>query len=416
VTPEAASPAAGTPPPLARRYDGEELMALSSVAASDPLRAVQALPGTAANDEFNAGFAARGSGFESAGLSIDGVRLQAPFHTIRDINDGYTLTIFNGDVLDSVSLVPGAAPARYGDRVGAVLAVRTREGRGDGFHGRASLGAAGVFATLEGPIGKRASWLASARQSYLDYILERVDDRPRLALGYRDLTARVVARPRPSQTVSLLALFGRAAYENTEEDPSAHTMESAGAGTGLLLLSWRQASGAFALGGTGFLLRETGKNRDTDGFERYSSESRQAGFQAEAAWRHGAHRFEGGLEARRLREDVLSRRFDPRPEGPWVLEDYARDRPGAVRPDTWAAPGSRARASGSRIDLGATGGPCSCRARQSPGRPRGHPPHRVRRLRQFPPSGSWPARAETPLGGLTSILAVGRAAGEPALR
>ena len=219
VTADGSSPAAEAPPPLARGYDGEELMAFSSVAASDPLRAVQALPGLAANDEFNAGFAARGSGFASAGLSIDGVRLSAPFHTIRDINDGYTLTIFNGDVVDSVSLMPGAAPARYGDRVGAMLAVRTREGRADGFHGKASLGAAGVFATLEGPVGKKASWLASARQSYLDYILERVDDDPRLALGYRDLTARLVARPRPSQTISLLALFGRAAYENTERDP-----------------------------------------------------------------------------------------------------------------------------------------------------------------------------------------------------
>jgi hypothetical protein len=359
VTADGSSPAPEAPPPLARRYDGEELMAFSSVAASDPLRAVQALPGTAANDEFNAGFAARGSGFGSAGLSIDGVRLSAPFHTIRDINDGYTLTIFNGDVVDSVSLMPGAAPARYGDRVGAVLAVRTREGRTDGFHGKASLGAAGVFATLEGPFGEKASWLASARQSYLDYILERVDDDPRLALGYRDLTARLVARPRPSQTISLLALLGRAAYENTEEAPSAHTMESAGAGTGLLLLSWRSTSGGLALGGTGFLLRETGDNRDTDGFERYSSESRQAGFQADAAWRRGTHRLEGGLEARRVREDVLSRRFDPRPEGPRVLEDYARDGWlwGAFVQDTWAATGGRASVTlGGRIDhWGATG-------------------------------------------------------------
>ena len=358
VTSKAASPAVEAPPPLARRFDGEELMALSSVAASDPLRAVQAVPGVAANDEFNAGFAARGSGFDSAGLFIDGVRLGAPFHTIRDINDGYTLTIFNGDVVEEVSLVPGAAPARYGDRVGAVLAVRTREGRKDGFHGRASLGAAGVFGTLEGPVGRKASWLASARQSYLDYILERVDDHPRLALGYRDLTARLVARPGPTQTVSLLALLGRAAYENTEPDPSAHTLESAGAGTDLLLLSWRRASGALSLGGTGFLLRETGDNRDTDGFRRYSSESRQAGFQADAAWLRGAHRLEAGLEARRLREDVLSRRFDPRPEAQ-VREDYLRDGWlwGGFVQDTWVAPGGRASVTlGGRVDRwGATG-------------------------------------------------------------
>jgi hypothetical protein len=80
VTSEAKAPAAEAPPPLARRYEAAEAMA-ASVAASDPLRAVQALPGVAANDELNAGFAARGSGFGAVGLHIDGVRLEAPFHT-----------------------------------------------------------------------------------------------------------------------------------------------------------------------------------------------------------------------------------------------------------------------------------------------------------------------------------------------
>jgi len=353
VVPDAATPAAEAALPLARRYGGQEVMALSSVAASDPLRAVQALPGLAANDEFNAGFAARGSGFDSAGLVIDGVRLSAPFHTIRDINDGYTLTIFNGDVVDSVSLMPGAAPARYGDRVGAVLAVRTREGRRDGFHGRASLGAAGVFATLEGPLAAKATWLASARQSYLDYILERVDDDPRLALGYRDLTARVTFRPRPSHTVSLLGLFGRARYENTEPDPSPHTMEEAVAGTDLLLLSWRGTSGTLGFGASSYLLQETGKNRDTDGFDRFSSDADQIGVQADAAGRHGAHRLEGGFEARKTRENVLSRRFDPQPEGARVLEDYRRDAwlLGAFVQDTWTGSGGRVSVTaGARVD------------------------------------------------------------------
>ncbi len=352
VTPDASSPAAETPP-LARRYEGAEVMALSSIAASDPLRAVQALPGVAANDEFNAGFAARGSGFGAAGLYIDGVRLEAPFHTIRDINDGYSLTIFNGDVVDSVSLMTGAAPARYADRVGAVLAVRTREGRTDGFHGKASLGAAGAFATLEGPIGAKVSWIASARKSYLDYIIERVDDDPRLALGYHDVTARLTWRPRPSQTVALLALAGRSRYENTEPDPSPHAMESAAAGTGLLHLSWRGASGPRSAGATAFLLRQTGDNRDTDGFQRFSSESWQAGLVAEAAWRRGAHRLEAGFEARRIREDVLSRRWDSRLQAPRVLEDYGLDGwPwGAFVQDTWAAPGGRLSVTvGGRVD------------------------------------------------------------------
>ena len=353
VTSEASAPAADAPPPLSVRLDGDEVRSLGTIAASDPLRAVQALPGVAANDEYNAGFAARGSGFSAAGLYIDGVRLQAPFHTIRDINDGYTLTIFNGDVIDSVALMPGASPARYGDRTGAVLAVRTREGRGDAFHGKASLGAAGAFATLEGPIGKKASWIASARQSYLDYIIERVNDDPRLALGYHDLTARLSFHPRPTQALALLGLFGRARYENTEENPSPHTMETAAAGTDLLLLSWRRAAGALSVGAASFALRETGDNRDTDGFQRFSSHSGQLGLVTDASWRRGAHRFEGGFEARRLQEDAVSRRWDARPEGPRVLEDYDVDGWfwGAYAQDTWATRGGTLSLTlGARVD------------------------------------------------------------------
>jgi len=180
-----------------------------------------------------------------------------------------------------------------------------------------------------------------------------VDEDPRLALGYHDLTARLTLRPRPTQSVSLLGLFGRAVYRNTEDRPAAHTMETAGAGTGLLLASWSGTSGALSAGAGAFALRETGDNRDTDGFERYSSEAWQGGVQAEAAWRRGAHRAEGGFEARRRREDVLSRRWDTQLQAPRVLEDYRRDGWlwGAFVQDTWAAPGGRVIVTlGGRID------------------------------------------------------------------
>ncbi len=342
VTGTATAPAGESAAPLARAHDADEIRSLSSIAASDPLRAVQALPGVASNDDYSAGFAARGSGFSAAGLHIDGVRLSAPFHTIRDLNDSYSLTIFNSDVLESVTLTPGAAPARYGDRIGPVLAVRTREGRTDALHGRATLGAAGAYATLEAPIGRgrKASWLVSARKSYLDYLIEHVDDRARLALGYYDLTARVTVHPRATQTVSLVGLFGRAKYRSTEPNLDPHEMRSAAATTDLVHLSWRgAASQSLSFDASGFLLRETGDNRDADRFRRFSSDSWSAGLQCEAAWRRGGYRVEGGIEARRLDEDVLSQRFEV--QGPRVREDYVRRGwlSGAFAQATWAKRG-----------------------------------------------------------------------------
>jgi hypothetical protein len=363
VTVTATAPPSLVDPPaaLARRYEADVLRQLGSVVASDPLRAVQALPGVAANDELNAGFAARGHGFEAVGLYLDGVRLQAPLHTVRDVNDGYSLTIFNQDVLDGVTLLPGTAPARFGNHVGATLSVRTRDGRSDALHGRASVGAAGAFATLEGPLGGggKASWLASGRRSFLGYIIDRVEDRPTLALGWRDLTAKVTARPRPSQSVGLMGLLGRARYENTEPRPGPHEIESADAGTSLLHLSFRSGSGAGALGLVGFALRETGDNHDTDGFERFRSEAVSAGFQAEASRISGPCRFDAGLEARRVREDVLSRRVASGTGAVEVREDYDRTGSflGAFAQASWVkAGGGLVATAGARVDrLSATG-------------------------------------------------------------
>lgn len=155
--------------PLARGLQNLELRNLSSVIADDALRSVQAMPGVSGNDDYYASFSVRGWGFEKAGLQIDGVLVSSPFHTIRDVNDGYSLSIVNNDVIAELTLFAGAAPARFGDRVGAALAIETRDGTRERTTGRASLGAAGASVFVEGPLGRSGtSWLFGARKSFLD--------------------------------------------------------------------------------------------------------------------------------------------------------------------------------------------------------------------------------------------------------
>src|SRR6185295_16327554 len=149
----------------------------------------------------------------------DGVLLNAPFHTIRDVNDGFSLTLLDGDIVDSMSALTGGAPARYGDRTGSVLDVKTRDGSGEHFVGRASLGATGLYATLEGPIGaaKKTSWLVSARKSYLDYVLQRLDLQS-LVLGYYDAAAKLTHHAGATHVLSLGLLHGRSRWRSTEPD------------------------------------------------------------------------------------------------------------------------------------------------------------------------------------------------------
>ena len=306
--------------PAAHSLRGVDLRNLGGVLTDDPLRSVQSLPGIATGDDFYASFATRGSGFSTVGFYLDGVLMSAPFHTIRDSNDAYSLTILNGDVVESVSLISGGAPARYGDRTGAVLDVQTREGNRDEFSGRASLGASGVYSTLEGPIGhaKKSSWLLSARKSYLDYVLDRVNADSGTTIGYYDVTTHLTHHPTPAQTLGLTYVHGRSNWKNQDEGEPAP--ESAQAGSDLGVLQWRRDTSAWRTSLQAFATRETGHNLDEMGGETFVSESSQAGLRTDVGRGLGAHRLEGGLVYRWLDERATARDFNGRAY--LVTEDY----------------------------------------------------------------------------------------------
>jgi len=339
--------------PAAQVLAGTELKNLANVLVDDPLRSVQSLPGVTASDEFEATFAVRGTGFESVGLYIDGVLMNAPFHTIRDANDGYSLTLVNGDVVDSITLVAGSAPARYGERTGAVLGLKLREGSRDEFFGRASLGATGVYATLEGPLGgaKKTSWLLSARKSYLDYVLDRLDTSG-FVLGYYDVTARLAHHPSATQTLALGLLHGRSHWRNTEDDRGPTSEDTADAGTDLVTLSHRWLpSTRTRLESVAFVSRETGLNRRVDGTDSLDASSWQWGLRSDATRVMGRHRLEGGFLLRQLAEDAIAREFDRTDYR--VTAEYDADalQGGAYLQDTWTTAGdSLSLTAGVRLD------------------------------------------------------------------
>lgn len=344
--------------PAAHSLRGVELRNLGGVVTDDPLRSVQSLPGVATGDDFYASFAARGSGFSSVGFYLDGVLMAAPFHTIRDANDAYSLTILNGDVVDSVSLLGGGAPARYGDRTGAVLDVHTREGSREEFSGRASLGATGVYSTLEGPLGarKQGSWLVSARKSYLDYVLDRLDVESGTVIGYFDVTGRLALHPSPTQTIGLTLLHGRSKWrQGDQNDPNE--AESARAGSDVGVLQWRHDSPAWRLGLQAFATHETGRNLEGP-VETFRSATDQWGFRADAARGLGAHRIEGGLLLRHVGDQAVRRDTDGT-RATIVLQDYdaGAAQTGAYVQDTWAPTNGRVSVTvGGRLDsFGETG-------------------------------------------------------------
>src|SRR5207237_1658701 len=83
------------------------LQDLRGVAADDPMRAVQALPGVATGDDFQSQFSVRGSEFRHVGIVLDGTATPLLLHTVRSTNDTASIAMINSDVLERASLLAG---------------------------------------------------------------------------------------------------------------------------------------------------------------------------------------------------------------------------------------------------------------------------------------------------------------------
>src|SRR5947208_6637460 len=106
-----------------------ELQQLSSVLINDPIRAAQALPGVSANDDYRSEFSVRGAGFDRVGLYLDGILTENFLHTVAGgYPDTGSVSVINADTVDSMSVMTGGFPSKYGDRSAGILDIQTRDG------------------------------------------------------------------------------------------------------------------------------------------------------------------------------------------------------------------------------------------------------------------------------------------------
>jgi hypothetical protein len=219
---------------------GRELENLRGAVLDDPLRAIQALPAATATDDFYSEFAVRGNPFRYVGMVVEGVPTRYLLHSVNGITDGGSIAMINSDTLGSVSLLPGSYPQRTGRRLGAQIDLTTREGSRDQFRGRAGLSGTSAGFIGEGPIaGGQGSWLASVRRSYLDYVIKRIDPDAGFAFGFVDAHTRLVYDVNPRHQVSIVALGGRAVFDEGDPAIGDNEIRRGISRAWLTSLSWR---------------------------------------------------------------------------------------------------------------------------------------------------------------------------------
>ncbi len=226
---------------LAVALAGNELRNLASVLADDPMRAVQSLPGVASNDDFRAQFSIRGAGFAQVGVYLDGILMHAPFHTIQGDPTSASLSIIQGEMLESANVHTGPLPPMYADRTAGALDFRSRDGDAKRTRGRLTASASNAGGSGEGPIGKRATWLIAARKSYLQYIINRTSNDTSLDFSFWDVQGKVSVALTPRHQVSLTLIDGHSGLDRdtTRGRLGPNTVSNSGYHYTLAYAGWR---------------------------------------------------------------------------------------------------------------------------------------------------------------------------------
>jgi outer membrane receptor protein involved in Fe transport len=234
---------------------------------------------------------------------------------VGDINDGASLSMLNGDVIDSLTLSTGGFSAKYGDRTAGYLDIRTRDGNRQRFTNTGIASASGVGWTSEGPIGKsrKASWLFSARKSYLDWLVDQVsDDDPSFIFGFKDFFAKVTFEPVARHQFRLSGNFGQSRVDqqqDTQFGPNdflfGDSRNTIATGTWLWIVSNR-----FTVDSAVSYDRAVLKNINHDRQLLYRSTPRQFAVKQDSVYQiNNAYKVEGGYFARHLAQDGERRRF-----------------------------------------------------------------------------------------------------------
>jgi hypothetical protein len=345
----------GADGPAPRALGSAALQELRGVVTDDPMRAVQALPGVVAGDDFQAGFSVRGSPFRHAGVTIDGFPAARLLHVVRAEANSGSISMINTDVLSGAALVAGARPARDGDWIGPTLAFELREGSRDRSGGRLALSGTSASILAEGPVGsgRRGSWLVSLRKSYLDWLVRKVESGFDSTLGFWDGHMKAVFEPRSGHELQLFVIGGDAAYHEREAS-AANGLLRARSGSTLAGMSWRHASSTWVQRHRVFFLGTEFQNSGARRQELARGYTQDAGWRGDVTWPAGrAWLFEAGAAVESLRSGQTLRRYDRTDADELVAVGHAASIARARATAAWI--GARRPTDGGGLTLGVRG-------------------------------------------------------------
>lgn len=144
----------------------------------DISRVIGVLPGvggTAGNGSFRNDLLIRGGGPSENVFYLDGIEIPVINHFATQGSSGGPQGILNVAFIEDATLSTSSFNAKYDNTLSSVLQFKQRDGNPNKLQGNVRLSSSEAALTLEGPLSKKTTFLASARRSYLQFLFQALD-------------------------------------------------------------------------------------------------------------------------------------------------------------------------------------------------------------------------------------------------
>lgn len=142
----------------------------------DVSKVIQVLPGVAGGTTPNRNdIIVRGGGPSENVYYLDGIEIPVLNHFQTQGASGGATGILNVSFIEDVQLTSSAFDSRYNNALASTIVIRQRNGNPDKLSGNVRLSGTEFATMLEGPLGAKTTFMASARRSYLQFLFQLLD-------------------------------------------------------------------------------------------------------------------------------------------------------------------------------------------------------------------------------------------------
>jgi hypothetical protein len=139
-------------------------------AGRDVSKVLQALPGVASRATFRNDIIIRGGAPGENKFYLDGIEVPNINHFATQGSSGGPVGLLNVNFIREVDFYSGAFPANRSNALSSVISFKQKDGNSDGLITNFALGSSDAALTFDGPLGKKADFIFSARRSYLQFL------------------------------------------------------------------------------------------------------------------------------------------------------------------------------------------------------------------------------------------------------